>query len=495
MIDFVRDNILNQKNIRFIAFGKLINKKVVEEKNENTIIDTSYTDKFLLYRCICLNEFRREERKYIVFKVHENIPYGIGTEISIRFVDNPKIMGYSGFPRPTEFDSMYTVRDIDISDDSDYDMKSSLNNIYYSININFLSTSSDKILNIARSKIIHKAFVAYNKIIEIQILPKVLNNIKEIFEKNYNKFGTMGIESDTLSFMYFNMQLNFFTNKYKLHSRFDEKYYNDYYLPEELCSYFSCEKIKLSRVKAIDFFEQQQVIISNISERNYNADRDIINVFDFNKYKKTLKSLLDSFKIDYKLIVWNQSYFTEYFDQNYVIDELVFSDQRPRDIVYILKKYSKDEYYNIKLAKNQLVSFFTNFMYVFSKMLSSRQIFYPIEPYANVLSVKYLQNDIFNLTPKFVKHFIISPFENSGDFDKIRRDLSELIEIQNIIGLKEILNEKYIDVLINDRLINYILGHSVFQLPKKHPEKIIKETYLEFIADMLLSSISFYRAK
>lgn len=503
MILFAQEYLLSQKFLKLfthdklIAFGEyqpsrrrneentIIKYNKIENLNEYNEDSLATVGTFTLSRGSNYSNIKIE--KMLGFKIFEKIDAKSGSEINIAILNKfPKqsyeFQHFSLF----NFASLYSVRDIIIKNYQNHFLSTQ----YMGLNINLLNPESDKILNIARSKLIDKQRNEFNKIFFKKILPGILPQIKILFEKNIDKLSKF-VDEDSLKTIYFHLKLTFLINDLPINN-FNESYYDNLYLPEEIMASYKNGLKNFNKISANELFDVQGLIVSTLNSESIVEilqikEQHYLGYNELNDHKKAYrKAAIPKYSnlLEAKPIVWFSSYLFGILNRFYKLKSFLIDDSG----IFIGEElfFSKEESYNtIQLENSFRKSYYSKYLYRREHFSENRLIFHAIEPYASILAVKETHSSLLSNFPQYSDHGIISPFENRNIFKELVEELKELAVAKNENKIKEVIKAKYLDTFVNDRIIQYVIEHASIIDFERNPQ-VIKTTYVDLITEILL---------
>jgi hypothetical protein len=507
MIFFSKDYLLKQRFLKLNVIGIPIkpddfNSNRNRHSYEGQIInfqpffkERSINEKLLVsvgvYEITSDYMFSTKE-KHLGFKIFEELHPKSGTEISIQFIDSFDEYNYNyrHFQFPT-FRSLYSVRDIGIKDG----VRNLYDTIYSRININFLNPESDKLLNIARSRLIKKTLREFMTIFRSNILKEILINVKSLIEKNFDDLkDVIDLKEKSLSIIYFHIHLTFQINGLiSQEYAFDNKYYRGLTFPEHLISLYESNFEKCKLIEASYFFNLKKIIINLAEGREVkkileiNSHQEEYNDYEYDNISKLKDAYrkLNKNEIATKTpISWYVGHISVYLDEKYSIKSLLISCQHSLIYGAELMLISPDTYYSIDLTNDEKVVYFNKYFYKNDFQENNRRkVFHPISPYASEIAVKESNKENVNFQ-SYTNHAIISPFVNYAEFYNLKYELRDLISEDNRYKLIDIITNKYIDQIINKKFIQYIIDNASMAVSPNSTS--IKHSYSELITDLIL---------
>lgn len=453
----MRDYLLNElRNIEFLNINFLDDGciKRIKQKSTTTgleIIASNIKSK----DCHKIISFEREDSLPFVVYESENI----GSEIYFDFINSFDFIDLD-YTQPN-YKNLYFVRDIPVTDNTYGFYKSH----YFGLIWNLLSPESDKVLSLSRNKLIAKTRNKLNSKLLYETFPKVIPEIKNVFEENFKNYT---IPENNKACIYFHILLSCIVNEQK-NIQINDRFLKDLNIPRNLIEPINDES---AEIKAKDFFNLNKLIV--VSGNTFGVS----NKQKFQIKLKIYESIKDECKTkNVDAVIWANQYFDIYLKWNYEITSIYKKDTTGS--VYILEKknseYAKPVEVDVETKKQILKGIATN-----RHVRANRQNFYSIEPYCNYLSVWNTYKGGFEDFPYLSSHSIVSPFKNKKQAEEIINDLKK-VNLENSELVNYIL-EKYIDELISERIIDNIIKNNCFE-EKTIDEKLIKNEYAKLIAD------------
>lgn len=420
----------------------LINSKVTSDHNEKIL------------------SFMKEETS--PFVIYESKT--IGSEIFMDFISSFDAIDLD-YMHP-HYKYLYFVRDLPVKDNSFGFFRSH----YFGLIWNLLSPESDKVLNLSRNKLISKTRNSLNKKLLYEIFPKIMPEIKILFEDNYNEYS---FPDENKSCIYFHILLSCIIND-NPNIEIKTSLLKNLAIPNYIIEYI---KDKRGSVLASDFFELKKLLL--ISETTFgigNQQKLKLKHDIFNSIKA--KSMIE----DVDAVIWANQYLEIYLGCNYQIYE-IFKEDESRS-VFILEKNKSNDFQPVKVddaTKKQILLGLTTTRDV----VSSRQNIYAIEPYCRYLAVKNTFMSGFEHFPYLSSHSILSPFKNKKQSDSLINDLKSVN--LNDDALSDYILSKHIEKLVSEKMIDNILQNASIKTIGISQDAI-KKAYSILIADFFKAS-------
>ncbi len=396
-----------------------------------------------------------DDKSDFQFIVHENSCVGSSILISLQsnFNENGRTY-YSIESQPDWFE--YFVRSIPVDSDmhQSYDLFR-----YLHIHWDLLNPNSDKILNIARSKLVKRAKERHDELfltsimpIVIQLMWKLLITAKDIGETNELKIMTAA----------FHLRIMAEINKIELKEFFD---FDKFSIP----NFWVRSKVPNQPVTMESFYKANTILLEHFETYNYlnqTPAREIVR-----------KNILST--NDIEIIVLDREYLGLYFSYGFQIDKLFnkkISGFRSLPSFYILKRSKSVKDQSVEIEDLQEYFFIDPRDY----RTGSRIWYYPIEPFSRVLSI----NTNSQSNPRYSNIAIISPFKNFEIFSFIYKELHVLIKKGSKKEITKVLRDNHIENLVPPKMIDYVVANSFTSLGPIRNE--ILNSYSDFAAEILL---------
>jgi len=493
MIAFIDKELISQQFLDVKILGKNIIKSNGNSCNNyfiNTIKkgDISLvTTEIDLANNISISLYKSDSNQSI-FHIFEYLNKQLGSEIILcfypNFLNNHQASSYIQTPA---FGDLFSVRNINISSRRGYYYTP-----YSSTKINLLNDDSDKLLNISRSKIINKAEDDLYEKVDSSI-KKIILEIKSLFE---SKYDSLDFDFDSTATIYFHLCLTYASNPLIDSSCILQKeILKEFVLPESIICQYNNSFTEPQSIKAVEFFSCNSFILQKVSNSQlsrYVKDEETrtrSREFTMEECKLTFIDIAQNnkYQFDNIPIVWHELYFRLFFNKYYYVSEIYIDNTHPELLALKLNRRNGTEYINVQLDDSKRKHFFCAFftgkgLFRFEE---TRTIFYPIEPYADMLSVHTLVPNSFYIPPNYSTHWILSPFRSLQECFEIIK-LEEFTTKTSHATIKKIITEKYIHSLVNETLINHVINSNPFSNIHRNAASI-KEVYTDLIVEIICS--------
>lgn len=436
---------------------------------DNTIIGSryKYPGNFKSYSEDDKKEKREDQALYtlvsdgyfINFFVQENI--FIGSEIKIVFIDSfMDALNAISSPHMLKGSSKYFVRDIPTSEKFPSFYKTN----YCSIVWNLESPESDKILNISREKLIDKTRDKYDyKFLEV-IFPAIIKPMQSLFEA---KHGGVINNNQKVAVTYFHLEMTAKMLAAPINNI--ENIYNNFDLPSDLVVNESGGSIKFK-----EFFKYSKFYI--ISKKYSVSPMPKETIGD------VWKTVQEMEKFTSGCVIIKKDYFESYLRlSNYNITSYKVID-RPDGKVVVVTLENVTDYPVVDIDQDSKAYYLRTSSKFHEE--KRRNHILPIKQYENI-AVKNVSYDGFYDVPRYVKHFIISPFKNEQEILKVYTELESQIEQLDRESVVNLIVKSYLNLFVPEKLIEWVEANSS-QMPIPTREGIIR-SYAELIIDILMS--------
>lgn len=409
----------------------------------------------------------------VVFIIDENIC--IGSQISVEVLsDFTKQRGNKYYPPHSN--DLYFVRDIPIKDNQYGFWRLP----YFAISWNFLNPESDKILNIARSKMISKTKDIHNSQFIRKIIPQV---IPIMWNKilNYRNGNLNNVLPEKIAIILFHIKLTAIINGVSLDEDYD---FEEIEFPDNII--FNCQQNRKILLK--DFFKLEKIMVVDFSKsfdrfdlKNPNRiDPDSLFSEYLTKYKSNIINVAHINNVD--AILFYENYLDIYLGQNFVLTNYDKIDINEKENIkmYTLLRCAEDKHHIVKMPSDMRKIILKE-----AYKESKRSWHYPIEPYSDILTVKNNKPSGFEIFGQFSRTSMVSPFKDKRASDNLKEQLKSLVEKNDRNYLVQVIKSDYINSLIPEKMQNWIIEHSV--LKREISKEEILQAYSELIAEFLLN--------
>lgn len=452
---------INELNVSITSIGKV---KTSEYSIIKKIDDVKLIYEKTIDESLCLAFWAMSEDE-VVLGVDED--FGVGSQILLSFVQEYDTVGYQGhFNRHNR--TMFSVRDMPIESNQTGFYRAP----YSAIQWNLLNPESDKILNIARSKLIKAALEEHNIIFVEKILPQLLLHTRDLMlnPQVLENFLAMGLPFSAFATIAFHVKLTCVLNQVSIPKDFD---YKEEALPVKLAFY----KNVYQGVRYIDFFQAQRVmLVANIP----NKGNEIAYMGYLNEHSSQLMEMAQANNAD--IILPFPQYFKLYLSSQYHISKSQLIDDSDGKEIWIwymdIKTSSKDV--GIEIDSKTLLKYFQSE----SSPLTHRDFMYPFLPYAQKLAVRNKWTVGFENFPSYSDLSIITPFRNKAEIDDLFVLLDKTISTGDRGALIQEIRGKIVAQYVNPKMLKWILENTA--VPGVTGSQIL-DGYSELIADYLLA--------
>ena len=350
---------------------------------------------------------------------------------------------------------------------------------YASIQVNYKSPESDKILNISRSEFINKEKSKYNMILIKEVIPDTLPLIISDFENTYKNN-----DKESIAKQYFHLELTAELFKIAVNHKID--IYGNFSLPTDLIC-----KNDFSSLKYIDFFKAKKIIGIGYENRRPNTLANILEVF------KKIKGDFEEYS-DGIIVLSDKPYFNPY-----LIKTMFFVETNNRHIIQS-ETILEVNILTRRLKENAYLPVTRNAENVLKPIRGTSRGYIPaFDSYSYDLAVKMFQD--IEETTSIGSHYILSPFKNGSEYRELTSDIANTLKVDTlskktisdyIEKIKEIIKRSHIDELVPDKMLNWIVLNSSMQKPSLDNDQLvqrknkIKEKYLDLILEILQNDIN-----
>jgi hypothetical protein len=444
---------VDQLNV-FMINKRLMTSKLNNGANENPFENCSH----IRQEDVIVYLYSNNETKNL-FLIFQKIT--LGSSISINFFSSfSKEAGSSYYHHPN---SVYLVRDIPV----DESFPSYYATSYCSIIWDLESPESDKILNISRDKFIKKKKEEFNKTFLHSIWPKSLIECLNLFESEYKNLKE---DPEQLATQYFHMQLSALMTELSIKN--SAEIYRDFTLSTDLVS-----NLDLTPVTYRKFFEAKSILL--FSKEYFNSEDS-----KSENLLARFTSVISENKHEADFIVWDTRYFASFFKlSDYQIAEhYTYLQSNGIEVIQILTTSKL----HITVKTNGLgKKFILDGIRHIRRYSNRRNMLLPIEQYSDVLAVNS-PIDGFHSEFSHAKHFIISPFKSLSEIVELQEHLKDHLESDNFNIIQEVVRKSYIENLVTDKLIEFIVENSTsVDKASLNREKILT-SYSMFVVEVLL---------
>ncbi len=339
---------------------------------------------------------------------------------------------------------------------------------YCSVRWNLQSPVSDKILNISRDKLIKSTRSKFEQSFLTTFFPIAVKILIELYEKQY---GNTKNTTPQIAFEYFHMELTASMLDVSINS--NKNIYDSFQLPVKIAT-----SVELKGVAFPDFFASDNLFLISKAYKN-----------EEERKKETMQDVWGRVQkienITTGIVLWDERYFSAYLKlSGYFATEYKMFDENGTivSLYRLQKKNIKPGIELNDLSRNSLLN--KQNLREYSKRRSN---IFPVSPYFDILAVDNVWYDGFGTPPKYSNNSIISPFKEVRELEEIIFAVKK-INIKTLEEIKGFIKASYLNVLIPEKLINWIIQHSSNKKGKISREKIL-ETYLDLIGEMIVLHI------
>ncbi len=470
IINYIHENLLSMPNLTLETPYETILDNHIDYENEHVSV---FHDQDIQIKMDKTIDFENTEE--FVFEITESRI--IGSRINLNFIQSFDLINFH-YSNP-EFEKIIFVRNMHVPDTKSY--ATSFGLMYCAISINLLDPDSDKMLNIARNKLLAEYYREIRNNIRNELLPIIIIDILKIVSEEFFKL----VKSDDkakMSILYFNALLTAKTFRLDIANK-NESILKSLKIPSKII--LNKEK---KQMNALEFFNINKVAV--VSFKNIGI-RINANMSDYESLKtKWVKSNNDlGEKVDAILI--SERYLEDYFwnDGLKVTEILISSDVK--DIKYlhriaILEK--TNDQFPFVMISNKDIGFELKELIGFGRSDERRKIL-PLKEYS-ILATKNVYISGFEYFNDYTHHGILSPFKSDNEAENIKKDLEAQINeakvSKNTSSLENLIFKKYIDDLIPINMINWTISNSSFKQDGTLTPQEIKNGYAKLIADYLV---------
>jgi len=391
----------------------------------------------------------------------------LGSQLVLSILDNFNNLYTNHYK--ISYENFYLVRDIPVKDRFYKNHKIP----YFAIKWNLLNPDSDKILNIARSKLIQETKQKHDKILIKNILPRILNLLYKCLSEDN------------------------FTNKLRSNNIDEQKIL--------ISLYHVCQTAKLNNI-IFQFSESFKSLTFPSASIIYSDNTEPVSLFDFIHATKlsfltsntqyTSATNFDEFIIKYldtikkysnsKLIILYKDYF-ETSIKGFKLSKIVkFDTDSPKDILTLLDYELNNNAICVDVDSSTRQQYLKAIfkINIEDKSFVRRQIINSIEPYHKVLAVSdiHYQYHLGYYDPTI--SYIISPFKTKNESDQLIEAYKNLISSSDNVSLAREIKNNNIEYLVPKKLSDWIIKNSS---TKSSIDRLaILSAYSELIAEALI---------
>ncbi len=395
------------------------------------------------------------------YHINENI--SIGSELSLDFRKT--------FPEPgdfvglNDFNSKYLVRNIPVN----ASINSSWVTSYVSLDWNFESPESDKVLKISRDKFIEGTIKEYKSILRERILPEVVVKVLNLFEKYRNNTNSLTDANEYFFTELTAKMLGVNTNSLRT-------IYRNFKIPQHVAT-----KINESPIDFIEFLDAKKIETISIN-------KSVSKVSTRSLATRGFRDIIKNTEIITDVVYWEAELFNPYLNKMHYQLSSIYTKRYKTDVVTIRVYETSNKFLFVKSDEISLELFWAGSVPI-SGHTSRRNILVPMKEYSELICTKS-RFDSFQLsgTLGICSHYIVSPFKSRNELYAILEHLKNesFYEKEEI---KAFIKHFYLKELIPNKLIKFIIDESSSDKKDLLNENNILNGYLELIVDIVLYHI------